>query len=119
MAAKTFTVSHHGIRIKVRVLPPVRDVHRAFGDKRDLRPMRGGLVNAYFDPMQSAKAKHVGTIVLPLDGKLQELIPHEVTHAVLHKARAVAAVDDEGFATAVGLLSARIHRHIEQIGGAA
>jgi predicted SprT family Zn-dependent metalloprotease len=45
---------------------------------------------------------------------LAELIPHEVTHAVMHRLGGVHCTDDESLATAVGVLSARIARKIEQ-----
>ena len=110
-ALKIFTVSYRGIRIKVRLLPTVADVHREYTEGKRLR--NGTRIHAFFAPTTSPSAKFTGTIVLPVDGKLQELIPHEVTHAVLHKVRVCVASDDEGFATAVGILSARIARKIE------
>lgn len=110
-ALKIFTVSYRGIRIKVRLLPTVADVHREYTEGKRLR--NGTTVHAFFAPMYSPAAKCTGTVVLPMDGKLEELIPHEVTHAVLHKVRVCVAGDDEGFATAVGILSARITRRIE------
>lgn len=107
---KVFTVNYGGIRIKVKVLPTVADVHREHQDvARRCRP--GSVVMAFFLPAQRA-ARHVGTIVLPLDKRLPEFIPHEVTHAVLHKMGGVLSADDEKFATAVGRLTASIHRKI-------
>lgn len=107
-AVKTFICSAGKIRVKVRVLPTIIDVHHAFGSKRGLGLTRGSIVNAYFDPMQTPEAKYVGTIVLPLDGRLAELIPHEVTHAVVRAMGGVLPRDDEAFCDAVGVLSARI-----------
>ena len=110
-ALKIFTVAYLGIRLKVRVLPCIADVHREYTAGKRLR--NGTLIHAFFAPMSSPAAQFTGTVVLPIDGKLAELIPHEVTHAVLHKCRVAVASDDEGFATAVGVLSARIARKIE------
>lgn len=103
-AIKKFTVAYRGIRIKVRVMPTVADVHHAH--QRDYKREIGKTVFAFFAPC--AGAKHVGTIVLPSAGILAELIPHEVAHAVLFKLRSVKTHDDEFFATAVGRLSASI-----------
>ena len=110
--AKTFTVCHGSIRIKVKLLPTVADVHRAHqhGCKRD---MSGRTVYAFFLPAQRA-ARHVGMIVLPLNGKLEELIPHEVAHAVIHAQNGVLSHDDEACCTAIGRISARIFKHIEK-----
>lgn len=109
-AIKVFTVKHGGISIRVRVLPTIRDVHREHqaGFKRE----RNGTVCGFFAPTRRSDAKHIGIIVLPLDKRLPELIPHEVTHAVLHKMCRVESIDDEAFAIAVGVLSARIARKI-------
>ena len=105
-ALKLFTVSHRGIRIKVRLLSTIIEVHREHqaGCKRAI----GETVCGFFVPSRRANAKYVGTIVLPLHKRLTEFIPHEVTHAVLHNMREVEAHDDEAFATAVGILSMRI-----------
>ena len=117
MAAKSFTVSHGSIRIKVKLLPTVSDVHREH--QAVARRCRDGkTVYAFFLPAQRA-ARHVGTIVLPLQGKLREYVPHEVAHAVIHALNGVLSQDDEACCTAVGRISARIFRRIEQIGGAA
>ncbi len=109
-ALKTFTVSYRGIRIKVRVLATIFDVYGEYlvGSPR----LDGMLVHAFFRPLYGSGAKHIGIIVLPLYGRLEELIPHEVIHAVLHKMCSVESLKDEAFATAVGVLSARIARKI-------
>lgn len=109
-ALKIFTVSYGGIRIKVRLLPTIADVHREYIDGTPRRDSK--IVHAFFAPTHRADAKHVGTIALPLDGLLAELVPHEVTHAVMHKMRSVHCADDEALATAVGMLSARIHKKL-------
>jgi hypothetical protein len=108
-----FTVTHGSIHIKVRVLPTVRDVHREF-IAGYARPRAGKIVHAFFAPTNHAKAKYLGTIVLPTNGRLTELIPHEVTHAVMHKLGGVHCTDDESLATAVGVLSARIVKKISR-----
>ena len=119
MAAKTpstklrtgFTVTHGSIRIKVKLLPTVADVHRSHqtGCKRAI----GETVYAYFVPSAQA-ARHVGTIVLPMQGNLNEWIPHEVTHAVIHALNGVLRHDDEDCATAIGCISARIFKRVNQ-----
>lgn len=114
MAAHTFTVSHGSIHLKVKLLPTVADVHREH-QARCLRCNDGNTVCAFFLPAQRV-GRYVGTIVLPLQGKLHELVPHEVTHAVIHFLNGVLSQDDEACCTAVGRISARIFKHIEQIG---
>lgn len=108
----SFTVSYGGMRIKVRVLPTMRDVHREYIDGLPRR-RDGKTVQAFFAPANAPSAKHGGTIVLPFDGRLEELIPHEVVHAVMHKIGGAHCFDDEKLATSVGILSARITRKIK------
>lgn len=110
-AIKTFTVSHGRIRIKVRVLPTVRDVHREYRAGYTWR-RTGMVVNAFFAPTNHPRARYAGTIVLPADGRLAELIPHEVVHAVMSRTGFAHHTEDEALATAVGVLSARITRKI-------
>jgi hypothetical protein len=105
-ALATFSVAHGGVRLRVRLLPTVAAVDAQYRDGR--RRRAGQVVHAYFQPSASAAARHHGTIVLGMDGQLDELVPHEVTHAVIHYLRGVSANDDELAATAVGILSARI-----------
>ena len=109
-ALKVFTVSYGGVRIKVRVLPTITDVHREYTDGKRRRD--GKTIHAFFEPTRSPAAKYIGTIVLPVNGPLEELIPHETVHAVLHKMVVAHAMDDESLATTVGVLSARIARKI-------
>lgn len=115
--ATTFNVSHGGIRIRVKLLPTVADVHRSHqhGCKRD---MSGKAARAFFLPTQSPTAKYIGTVVLPLArADLRELVPHEVAHAVIHAQNGVLSHDDEACCTAIGIISARIHKRIEQLRG--
>ncbi|MDO8414161.1 MAG: hypothetical protein Q7S51_10280 [Gallionellaceae bacterium] len=112
-ALMVFTVGYGAIRLKVRLLPTIQDVHREYIAGRTWR--RAGMkVHAFFQPAHHPSAKHTGTIVLPADGRLEELIPHEVVHAVMGKMGGVHWSDDEALATAVGVLSARIHKKINR-----
>jgi hypothetical protein len=111
MGAITFTASHGRIRIKVKLLPTVDDVHRMH-QKTAKRSCDGRTVVAFFLPAQRV-TRYIGTVVLPLDGKLNELVPHEVTHAVIHALNGVLSHDDEACCTAVGRISASIFRRIE------
>jgi len=116
MKTKTFTVTHRKIRIKVKLLPTVADVHRAYTGRTSV-PRRVGakIIHAFFAP--STSAKHIGSIVLPMQGgKLRELVPHEVSHSVIHAQNGVLSHDDEACCTAIGLLSESIFKHIEKIG---
>lgn len=109
-ALATFTVRHGTLRLKVRVLPTTRDVHREY-IKGGKQRANGKHVHAFFQP--TATANHIGTVVLPSNGRLAELIPHEVAHAVIHALGGVLSHDDEACCTAVGVLSARITRKIK------
>ena len=112
-AIARFTVRYGAIRVRVRLLPTVPDVDREYraGRRRKYR----NVTPAFFVPASRSDARHVGTIVLPADGRLDELVPHEVAHAVTHVHQTVTAADDEPFATAVGLLCARIHDHLRRL----
>lgn len=113
-ALARFTVAAGGIRLRVRVLPTMRDVDAEYRDGD--RPRRDGkLVPAFFAPARRTDAKHLGTVVLCADGCAEELVPHEIAHAVVHAHQSVTAADDERFATTVGLLSARVHRHLRRL----
>lgn len=103
-ALAVFTVEARGIRLRVRVLPHIEDVADAYhgGSRRSERCR----VHAFFQ--SGGRAPLAGTIVLPADGRLDELVPHEAVHAVLHANGDVRAADDEEFALSVGLLSAKI-----------
>lgn len=113
-ALALFSVSYGGCRVRVRILPTRCDVEREF---REGRRRRDGLaVHAFFTETKRPDAKHVGTIVLPGDRPLFELIPHEVVHAVICRFGDVSNDDDERFATTVGMLTAGIHRRCSALG---
>ena len=119
MAATTFTVRHGSIRLKVTLRETVEDVHRAYKANScpGTRFSAGQCVHAFFAPTASTTAKHVGIVILPQrGGRLDELVPHEVTHAVIHAQGGVLPRDDEACATAVGLLCARIFRRLRKMG---
>lgn len=108
-----FTVCYAGIRLKVRVLPHARDVYTECTGVKKWRT-RAKLPRAFFRPM-ARPGKYTSTIVLAGNNELNEIIPHEVIHAVLHKMGSVERANDEALATAVGLLSARISRKISKL----
>lgn len=107
-ALAVFTVAYQGIQLRVRLLPTIADVHREYTGGR--RRQDGLTVHAY--TVTPARARHSCTIALGADGCLDELVPHEVTHAVMHRLQVVCAEDDESLATAVGILTARIHAQL-------
>lgn len=111
-ALACFTVAYGAVRVRVRLLPRIADVDAEFHAGR--RRLRGQICHAFFTPGASG-LKPVGTIVLPADGRLEELVPHEVTHAVMYRLGGVHCSDDERLATAVGRLSARILEHTRRI----
>lgn len=95
-----------GVRLQVQVLKSVWDVHAAF--KGNSKPTRKGTIShAFFEQFQTGR-KHFGRIVLPISGRLPELIPHEVAHAVIGYLGTVTANDDEFAATAIGAITAKI-----------
>ncbi len=110
-ALMVFAVSYGGIRLRVRVLPHAKDVYTECTGAKKWRA-RAELPRAFFRP--AVAGKYTGTIVLAGNDDLAEIVPHEVTHAVLHKMRLVETHDDEAFALAVGVLSARIARKIKR-----
>lgn len=103
-AVAVFTVSHRDIRIAVRVLPTVADVDAAY---RGGKPRRGGddIVHAFY-LCAERRSNARRTIVLPATGRLLELVPHEVVHAVINGG---CHVDEETLADTVGVLCAAIH----------
>lgn len=102
-AVAVFTVEARRIRIRVRVLPTISDVDEAYhGGSRKIAL---GRVHSYFHGPKGG----IGTIVLPADGRLDELVPHEVVHAVLRAVGLVESCNDEEVALAVGLLVAMIN----------
>jgi hypothetical protein len=114
MAAKTFTVSHGKIRIKVRLLPTVADVHQAYRSAPGKRAQRGKVVHAFFNEMLSGK--YLGTVFLAEKSRLAELVPHEVSHASVLLHGGVLPKDDEDHCTTVGILCARIFKRLAQMG---
>jgi hypothetical protein len=113
-AIARFTVSHGSLRLIVRVLPTILDVDTEYREGRRRRD--GNTTHAYFQ-QAGARAHHFGTIVLPANGDLNELVPHEVAHAsVRYRGGSVHAGADERHAIDVGLLTARIHKRCARLG---
>lgn len=113
-ALAVFTVRYGRIKLRVRLLPTVSDVHAECQQIADTR-VRGGKCQAYF--YATPRASITGVVALPMSGgDLADLIPHEVTHAVVSVLGDIAAGNDEALATAVGMLSGCIRRHIERLG---
>lgn len=116
MAARAlarFIVRHGRIVLRVRLLPTIADVDAEFRDGR--RRQNNGVVFAYFAPA-GARARHVGTVVFPADADLMELIPHEVTHAVMRHLGGIQSYEDEALPTSVGILTTRIVRQLMRRG---
>lgn len=107
-----FAVCYAGIRVKVKLLPTIKDVHRAY--RHGPRLIVGHTVHAFYAPVKR-KCKFDGTIILPADGNLIELVAHEVVHAVMWKIGTwVHCNGDEKLADAVGVLTARILARIRK-----
>lgn len=111
-ALATFTVSHNRLRLRVRLLACVRDVHQEFHGV--CGRWRGRYVHGFF--VAAGSGTHLGTVVLAANARLTEIVPHEVTHAAMHWLRDVAHEADESLATAVGILTARILARIRALG---
>lgn len=114
MGAHDFHVTHKRLRLQVRLLPSVADVHRTYtADKRGTPLGKGAVVHGYFE----AGEQDYGTIVLPMAGSdLHEIVPHEVAHAVIHHLNGVLSHDDEPCSTAIGCLCTRIFARLKKIG---
>lgn len=111
---ESFSVSHRGLRLRVRLYASTRQVDRVYrgGGRR-----RGGLeTHAFYLAASSQRARHAGLIALPGNGRLTELVPHEVTHAVMDRLGQVRRDDDERLAHAVGILTARILGRLGRLG---
>lgn len=116
MTVKSFTVQHRSIRLRVKLLPAVADVHRAYtGGSNVPRRAKANIVHGFFEV--GGNDKTVGTIVLPMQGtNLLEIVPHETAHAVIHHLNGVLSHDDEPCSTAIGCLSARIFMQLKKMG---
>ena len=106
-AVAVFTVGLRGLKLRVRVLPTVADVDAECRRHEGRRQRGTPKARAFFAP-SIRLCSVAGTIVLPADGRLDELVPHEVVHAVMYRIGGVHCSDDERLATDVGLLSAKI-----------
>lgn len=114
-ALAVFTVRHRGLRVRVRLLPTVGDVHREFTTGNRWTDA-SSMVNAYFKPSASSSAYYAGTIAIPANGKLLELVPHEVVHAALYHFGSFLYRGGEDLATYVGVVSAQILRKVRRLG---
>ncbi|OHC68607.1 MAG: hypothetical protein A3H93_09090 [Rhodocyclales bacterium RIFCSPLOWO2_02_FULL_63_24] len=126
-ALAVFTVRQRGIRVDVRVLPTIADVDAEYyGRPRSAARRERRRVHAYFTGGRRP-ARVAGIVVLPADGRLAELVPHEVVHAVVHASPAwnapsgagdggAAGDDDEELALSVGLLSGAIFSELRRRG---
>lgn len=113
-ALAAFVVGHKDIKVRVRLLASHVEVGREF--REGSRRLAGLHIHGYFAPARRASAACVGTIALACDKRLAETVPHEVTHAVMHKLGGVHCSDDERLATAVGMLTARIVTRLRRLG---
>lgn len=112
-ALARFSVRHGGLHVRVRLLATISEVDAEFRAGR--RRQKGIVVHGFFAPA-GAGARRTGDIVIPCDADLMEIVPHEVTHAVMHHLGGADCTDDEEMATAVGLLTARIFRELARRG---
>jgi len=99
-------------RVHVRLLPTIDDVESAyFGAAKKAARLRSNRVHGFFAyPPRSSKTP--GTIFLAADSDLLDIVPHEVSHAVVRYTRAVRPGKDEKAAALIGAVSSRILRRI-------
>lgn len=109
-----FTVRYRAVRIKVRVLTTLAEVHRDF--RLIAKPLQGEFVSGFFLPSVSKANRHIGTIVLPADGDLLTIVPHEVVHAVMQHIKFADVDTDEPLATLTGKISGEILRRLQVMG---
>lgn len=114
-AVAVFTVALRGLKLRVRVLPTEADVDVECRRYEGRRQRGAPKADAFFAPALKLCGV-AGTIVLPASGRITELVPHEVVHAVMHRIGGVHCTSDERLATDVGLLTARILRQIARRG---
>lgn len=112
----TFFVSHGIHKLRVIVFQTVKDVHREY--KRTMPDAwhisrEGKKVHGFFYPAARLTKGHAGTIVLPLIGRLEEFVPHEVFHAVFAFYEERMLFFEEDVAASVGIFSAKILEKIK------
>jgi hypothetical protein len=111
-AILVFTVNYAGIRLNVRVLPSAQDVYTEYSGGAKWR-MRAELPMGFF--LETPNTKFTGTVVLAGNCQLEEVVPHEVFHAVMYKRKIVVCTDDEPAAYAIGILTSRILRKVKKL----
>ncbi len=111
-ALTVFTVSYAGIRLRVRVLPTAKAVYAEYSGGAKWRA-RANLPMGFF--LATPNTKFTGVVVLAGNMPLEEVVPHEVFHAVMWKRKVVHSEDDEPAAYAIGILTARILRKLNSI----
>jgi hypothetical protein len=114
-AVAVFTVALRGLKLRVRVLATEGDVDIECRQREGRRQRGTPEARAFFAPA-ARLCSVAGTIVLPADGRLDELVPHEVVHAVMYRIGGVHCTGDERLATDVGLLTARIFQQLKRRG---
>lgn len=108
---KPFTVTYRKMRVRVVVLKNTKTVSKEYNETGG-KQAKAPKVGAFF-AYAPKKSKHIGTIYLPKrGGNLLSYVPHEVTHAVMHRLAAVWSNKDEQLAYAVGELSAKIFKKL-------
>jgi hypothetical protein len=113
-AKMVFYVGYKGLTYRVRLMENIEAVSREYKATHHDPAARNMHVCAFFSPSVRKCSHVIGTLVFPLTGQLEELIPHEVFHGVLHHFRSVHRFEDEPFAEILGKLSAKIYKKIRK-----
>ena len=100
------------MRLRVRLLPTVADVDAEY---RGPQAQRSQGRSRLFPGGSTGCPRDRHGRGAALGQQLREIVPHEVSHAVIHHLQGVSARDDEAAASAIGLFCAAIFSRIEAL----
>ena len=86
-----FVITLHGVRLKVLVLPTVKDVHEWSGPLGKQYKKEGRLIHAYFNTNNTNRNGHA---VLPLNGCTPGIVAHEMAHCAINTRRPLRGLRD-------------------------
>lgn len=109
-AARIFRITRRGIAVRVRVLPALADVGRAYHGGRTRRNANE-LICGFTDV---AKGRRIAHITLPLDRWTPGLVAHEVTH-VADRFGLREGADDEPMAAFIGDMTDSICTRLQRL----
>lgn len=113
-ALKQFTVSHETIRLRVKVYSHAKDIYALLNNGAKWRASYAELPHGAFIASRSSAARFIGTILLSGNQDLNDDVPHEVAHAVVHFYGGISATTDEPAAYAIGRLTSKILKKVRR-----